>query len=196
MSDWISWIFYKSTSLIRITPFLINKLINIELNDNKRPALYSSSLYSGVDSFFSDCHHIIDNIYLGSSYNASDYNLLDKLSINNIVNVTDKVPNFFEDDLNFNYYYHEIKDNGIDIFEKEQLENIYEFIKKSENNVLVHCVVGRSRSATIVIYYLMKEHNMTVDESIKYLRSKREVVNPSLRLINSLKKIEEEIHKK
>ena len=82
-----------------------------------------------------------------------------------------------------------MKDDGIDEFNKEQLDNIINFIKKDNNNVLIHCMMGRSRSATVVLYYLIKIHNMTLDESLEYLLSKRYVVNPSLKFIENLKNI-------
>ena len=189
LADWLSWGFSEGKSLIRIIPFLMHKLIYKDLNEN-RPALYPSSYSSSLTSFFSECNHIIDNIYLGSSYNASNYDLLQKLDIYRIVNVSDDVPNFFENNIDFEYFYQNIKDNGIDIFEKNDLDLIYNFIKKNDSNVLVHCVVGRSRSVTIVIYYLMKEHKMSVDEAINFIKTKRDQINPSLRFINSLKKIQ------
>ena len=192
-TDWLFWGVSESKSLIRIMPFLINKLIYKDLKEN-RPALYPSSYSSSVSSFFSECNHIIDNIYLGSSYNASNYDLIQKLDIARIVNVSDDVPNFFESDVELEYFYHNIKDNGIDIFKKEELDLIFDFIKKNDSNVLVHCVVGRSRSVTIVIYYLIKEHNMDVETAINYIKSKRNGINPSLRLVNSIKNIKKEIN--
>lgn len=192
-TDWLFWGVSESKSLIRIMPFLINKLIYKDLKEN-RPALYPSSYSSSVSSFFSECNHIIDNIYLGSSYNASNYDLIQKLDIARIVNVSDDVPNFFESDIELEYFYHNIKDNGIDIFKKEELDLIFDFIKKNDSNVLVHCVVGRSRSVTIVIYYLIKEHNMDVETAINYIKSKRNGINPSLRLVNSIKNIKKEIN--
>ena len=153
--DWINYSFSGSKSLIKLAPFLLNKLIYKDYQEN-RPALYPSSYSDSFNSFFSECTHIIDNIYLGSSYNASNYDLLKEKNIRKIVNVSDNVPNFYNNDIE--YYYYEIKDNGIEIFDKKDLDNIIKFIK-CDKNILVHCVVGRSRSATIVIYYLMKEKN-------------------------------------
>jgi protein-tyrosine phosphatase len=37
--------------------------------------------------------------------------------------------------------------------------------------------MGSSRSATIVIYYLMKKYNMTLEESINFVKEKRNIVN-------------------
>ena len=82
-----------------------------------------------------------------------------------------------------------MKDDGIDEFKKEDLDNIIDFIKRDKENVLIHCMMGRSRSATVVLYYLIKIHNMRLDEALNYLISKRYVVNPSIKFINNLKEI-------
>jgi protein-tyrosine phosphatase len=52
--------------------------------------------------------------------------------------------------------------------------------------------MGASRSASIVIYYLMKEmknangDDYTFDEAIKFLKEKRFTVNPTFRLTKDL----------
>ena len=82
-----------------------------------------------------------------------------------------------------------MKDDGVDEYTEEDLDNIIEFIKKNNDNVLIHCMMGRSRSATVILYYLIKIHNMNLDDAIEYLISKRYVVNPSIKFINNLKNI-------
>lgn len=39
----------------------------------------------------------------------------------------------------------------------------------------MHCVQGVSRSATLVIAYLMIKHHMTVQDALRLVRSKREI---------------------
>lgn len=41
------------------------------------------------------------------------------------------------------------------------------------DNVLVHCVMGRSRSATLVLAYLMMKHNLSVVDAIEHVRQRR-----------------------
>ena len=45
--------------------------------------------------------------------------------------------------------------------------------------VLVHCAAGVSRSATIVLSYLMKRNLMSRDKAYEYLKSKRNVIHPN-----------------
>jgi dual specificity phosphatase 12 len=51
----------------------------------------------------------------------------------------------------------------------------YTFIEEARRhtNVLVHCIAGVSRSATIVAAYLIKKESMTAENAIKLLQSRR-----------------------
>ena len=56
------------------------------------------------------------------------------------------------------------------------------FIKEAmkEGTVFVHCFAGRSRSATMTIAYLMKEHKMTFYEGMSFVRKRRSVIFPNI----------------
>lgn len=41
------------------------------------------------------------------------------------------------------------------------------------DKVLVHCVMGRSRSATLVLAYLMMKHRLSVVDAIEHVRQRR-----------------------
>lgn len=50
---------------------------------------------------------------------------------------------------------------------------------KMGRRVLVHCAAGISRSATIVIGYIMYRHKMPFKDAYAYVKEKRNVINPN-----------------
>lgn len=72
-------------------------------------------------------------------------------------------------------------------------ERTYRFIDsylKKGKNVLVFCRAGRSRSASIVLYYLMKTFALSTDEALAYLKKKRPQVGPISAFIKQLEQVE------
>lgn len=65
---------------------------------------------------------------------------------------------------------------------------------QSGQGVLVHCQAGVSRSATIVIAYLMKHTLMTMTDAYKYVRSRRPVVSPNLNFMGQLLEFERDLN--
>lgn len=48
-----------------------------------------------------------------------------------------------------------------------------------EENVLVHCRLGRSRSPTIIAAYLMWQYHMSRDEALELIKRIRPIINPN-----------------
>lgn len=65
---------------------------------------------------------------------------------------------------------------------------------QSGQGVLVHCQAGVSRSATVVIAYLMKHTLMTMTDAYKYVRSRRPVVSPNLNFMGQLLEFERDLN--
>ena len=65
-------------------------------------------------------------------------------------------------------------------------EKAHDFINNSQNNVLIHCYAGVSRSATIVLSYLIKYHNMTVQDAKAFVKKKRPCICPNHGFISQL----------
>lgn len=155
----------------------------------------SVSLYEEYSFFFDKPTHIIDNIYLGSAFNSASYYVLKELNIKTIVNVTKEISNYYPND--FDYIRYDIYDNNEQSIGK-YLDDAYTFIKNkqttSDGNILVHCYMGSSRSASVVIYYLTKTLKkddgrfVTFDEALEYVKNKRGVVNPTFRFTKDLAK--------
>ena len=152
------------------------------------------STYNQLVSFFEPPTHIIDNIYLGNAYNAAYYYGLKKNNIKMIINVTQEISQYYPD--YFTYYQYELYDNNHDNI-KEYLGDAYKNIKNFQENkggnILVHCFMGASRSASVVLYYLTKEkinketgELFTLQEALIFLKNKRPIVNPTNKLLKDL----------
>lgn len=72
----------------------------------------------------------------------------------------------------------------------------YDFIQgalDAGGKVLVHCHMGISRSATIVIAYLMKALNMPYDEVLAMVKAKRPIIDPCLAFTWKLMEYQKEL---
>ncbi|XP_035809913.1 dual specificity protein phosphatase 16 isoform X2 [Amphiprion ocellaris] len=76
------------------------------------------------------------------------------------------------------------------------LDRSVEFIEKakaSNARVLVHCLAGISRSATIAIAYIMKKMDMTLDEAYRFVKEKRPTISPNFNFLGQLLDFEKKI---
>ncbi|KAH0952570.1 hypothetical protein HN011_003617 [Eciton burchellii] len=74
------------------------------------------------------------------------------------------------------------------------LEESYEFIDRaleSSGRVLVHCYFGVSRSATVVIGYMMKKHELSFTDTFQIVKSKRRFVAPNPGFVAQLRLYED-----
>ena len=71
-------------------------------------------------------------------------------------------------------------------------EEASNFIKEGIENggCLVHCAFGISRSASLVIAYLMRDKNWKFDETFKYVLEKRKIIAPNCGFQDELRQYE------
>jgi len=77
-----------------------------------------------------------------------------------------------------------------------KFDSCIKFIRKVDEcggKVLVHCFAGVSRSATVVVAYLMKEKGMRMGKALRYVKEKRTFVNPNDGFRRQLKQYEREL---
>ena len=138
---------------------------------------------------------IIDNIVLGNAYNARNFYELDEDNIGLIINCSRNIPNYFED--YFSYSRVSVKDkNGEDIlpYLDKAADIIHTFIQSNpDKQILVHCFMGSSRSATVVIAYLIKYKKYSRRDALNFLKQKRDIVNINIDFFKQLKDYEESL---
>jgi hypothetical protein len=140
--------------------------------------------------FYGEPTYIKNNIYLGSSFNAANKTMLDKQNIKYIINITAEITNYYPNDITYvNYKMHDNNKESILNYLEDSYKKIKQFQENNNGNILIHCFMGASRSATLVAYYLMREYNLEPYHIYKLLKKRRKLVNPTKLLYNDLKRI-------
>ncbi|KAF7697230.1 dual specificity protein phosphatase 10 [Silurus meridionalis] len=139
---------------------------------------------------------ILPFLFLGNERDAQDLELLLRLNICYVVNVTTHLPLYHLDTGLVCYKRLPATDNSKQNL-RQYFEEVFEFIEEAHQSgrgVLIHCQAGVSRSATIVIAYLMKHTLMTMTDAYKYVRSRRPVVSPNLNFMGQLLEFERDLN--
>ncbi|KAF4322338.1 hypothetical protein BBO99_00003972 [Phytophthora kernoviae] len=150
---------------------------------------------------------ILDHVFLGSRTHARDKELLQRLRITHILNVTPPkktdpvagVPNFFEKEKAFIYRRCPIFDNKAEDI-SSVLEGCIAFIDQAkyygifsavlftmivvssvanDGRILVHCNKGVSRSTSMTVAYLMKLKSMSFEQALAFVAERRSIANPN-----------------
>ena len=134
--------------------------------------------------------HIIDNIYLGDFRTADNIDILKEYNITHIINCAFNLPNKYPEQITYKRL--ELRDET-DQPIIEKLEEAYQFIKENKDkNIFVHCVFGKSRSASVVIFYIMKEKKLNFNEAKNFVKNIRQIVEPNSGFENELNRYYEE----
>lgn len=129
------------------------------------------------------------NLFLGSLAAAKDIDTLNRLNITHILTIeTCPLPRNILELRHITTKYIQLLD-----FSKEDILSHFDdtdiFIQDGLSNgaVLVHCYFGISRSATVVIAYIMKKYGLTYPEAFEKVKLKRKVVCPNQGFVSQLK---------
>ena len=140
---------------------------------------------------FNDIDEIIDNIWLGNCSSAENVKDLKDKGIKKILTVMDQTGPEYKEEDGFIHKKYEIRD-----FEDQNIIQYFgECLKfmKGEEKILVHCWAGSSRSATIVIAYLMWTKKMSFNDALNFVHEKREIVYPKPGFQEQLELFEKEL---
>ncbi|XP_064551106.1 protein phosphatase Slingshot isoform X2 [Drosophila montana] len=129
---------------------------------------------------------IFEHVYLGSEWNASNLEELQKNGVRHILNVTREIDNFFPG--TFEYFNVRVYDD-----EKTNLlkywDDTFRYITRAKtegSKVLVHCKMGVSRSASVVIAYAMKAYKWEFQRALEHVKKRRNCIKPNKNFLNQL----------
>jgi hypothetical protein len=143
------------------------------------PIELTKALICGVD-----CDEVYPDIFVGDEGSARKKEFLCRVGITHVFNTASGLgfgqvntgPEFYSDT--------SIRYLGLDLIDAPRTRIIDYFDQgvsfmdeclKNNGKVLVHCLMGLSRSATFVAAYLMIKKNMTALEALRLIRKQREV---------------------
>jgi len=144
-------------------------------------------------------HKIIPdvNLYLGNYSSSLQFEHLKDRNITHILSVILAVasppvdPRFRQ---NFNYLVVKGFDQPNQIL-IEHFNESHSFIDQGlkAGGVLIHCMAGASRSATVLLSYLMKNHDLSFEKALELARKARSVVAPNEGFVKQLQKYEKQL---
>ena len=135
------------------------------------------------------CDQICEGLYLGNYEAACDRVLLDSLGITHILTVASDLPAMFPEEFCY------LQITALDT-DTENLFNVFSetttFISNTiaTGKVLVHCLMGISRSSTIIIAYLMSTQGLNFEEALHLTTSRHSETYPNQNFVRQLKKLD------
>ncbi|XP_022826135.1 dual specificity protein phosphatase MPK-4-like [Spodoptera litura] len=146
--------------------------------------------FSPDDCFGISVDLIDERLYLGNLACARDYKYLEQLQVTHILTI-DVVPLPRSILGRANLVFHYIK--MADVPKEDLISHLPEtnnFIKQAiadGGTVLVHCHFGVSRSAAVVIGYIMEKYGLCYEDAFSLVKSKRRFVGPNVGFVAQLK---------
>ncbi|XP_069044981.1 dual specificity phosphatase 29 [Lepisosteus oculatus] len=126
---------------------------------------------------YTHVNEVWPGVYIGDEKTALDRYTLEKMGMTHILNAAagkwniSTGPEYYSD-MNIEYYGVEADDLpsfNLSEFFYPAAKFIDGALSRPENKLLVHCVMGRSRSATLFLAYLMIYKNMTIVDAVNHV---------------------------
>ncbi|XP_005110041.1 dual specificity protein phosphatase 3 [Aplysia californica] len=147
------------------------------------------------------CDEVYPGIFIGNGRMAKEPEKLQQIGVTHVVNVS-MGPKFNQVNTDSVYYdWYNIQFHGIPAMDvisfklTPYLSPAAEFIEDALSNkgvVYVHCQQGVSRSASVVLAFLMLKRNLGLMEAVQTVRAKREIF-PNEGFLKELVRLNDEI---
>jgi atypical dual specificity phosphatase len=141
---------------------------------------------------------ILDHLYMGSADISQNLEILQSRNITRVINCTEELPTHYPEVLKYiRIPVPDEQKSKIDQFFDESAAFIHELKPSADQEVpeacFVHCSAGISRSASIVLSYLIQHEEMTLVQAWKHTSERRPVVSPNVSFMEQLSQLEERV---
>ena len=128
---------------------------------------------------FANMNRVMPNLYIGDLSTACDTKYLAEHGITHIVTVVTGVQALHQN--MFQYLLLDLRDQPSESINRhfDQCSDFIAHAIRSGGRVLVHCMCGISRSATLIIAYLIRDHGFTPERALDLLKTIRPCVQPN-----------------
>ncbi|XP_031735734.1 dual specificity phosphatase DUPD1 [Anarrhichthys ocellatus] len=139
-------------------------------------------LWTSTGAQYAHVNQVWPSVYIGDEKTALERPGLRDLGITHVLNAAEGKWNNvltgadYYTDVDIQYFGVEADDKptfNISQYFCSTTQFIHEALSHPQNKVLVHCVMGRSRSAALVLAYLIMKHSLTVVDAIEHVRQRR-----------------------
>lgn len=130
----------------------------------------------------SEMNEIIPNFFLGSEKAAMDKDMLDRNGITHVLTIGWHLAKPHEKHFKYLYWKEVLDSPSQELFEffEPSHKFLEECLIEEKGKVLVHCQLGVSRSATIVLGMLMRLNNWNFFHAYEYVKSRRIYIDPNI----------------
>jgi protein-tyrosine phosphatase len=150
-----------------------------------------------------DCSLIKNGIFIGNAhsvignYATKESDFLEELNIKVVISALteEEYEDYMiakEDFPNIDWHrlvVDDDKDEKISQYFFDIHKTINDAVSKNKN-IIVHCAAGMSRSATLVIAYLMIENRWKYEETYDFVKKRRPIIDPNIGFVKQLKALE------
>ncbi|KAF9324321.1 Dual specificity protein phosphatase 10 [Podila minutissima] len=142
---------------------------------------------------------VLPHLYLGAEHNASDSVTLSRLGISHVLNVAVEIAQQCQEGTRVEkngIRYHHLSWTHHQKNLSSEFPEAFDHIEQARSTggkILVHCQLGVSRSASLVIAYVMKAENKSLTEAYDFVKDRSGVISPNMSLMYQLAEFEKSL---
>ncbi|OMJ82090.1 hypothetical protein SteCoe_17309 [Stentor coeruleus] len=147
-----------------------------------------------ANGYLDNFNQVEKNLYIGDILTSINYKTLTQYNITHILVCGEELSCRYPNE--FTYMHIPIRDTPSTSI-REYFEEVFMFISKGQRkgSVLVHCAQARSRSASMVLSYLMKSRQVKYKKALEILKKNHPQAEPNPGFRNQLIQYEKEVAK-